>query len=110
EHRVGDSRGRLYFLGLQVPAFYTCSSYVSVVVSCTGPLPSGAMLDFSFSGTRSFSVTAVDAEGRQATSTVTYTVFDITPPTIALRTPADGLSQPGSVRRGVCHTHQIPAP
>jgi Tol biopolymer transport system component len=91
-HILSPSNGGLYWFGLQVPAFYTCSSYVSVVVSCTGPLPSGAMLDLSFSGTRSFSVTAVDAEGRQATSTVTYTVFDFTPPTIALRTPADGAS------------------
>ena len=89
-HILSPLNGGLYWLGLHVPAFYTCSSYVSVVVSCTGPLPSGAMLDFSLTGTRSFSVTAVDAEGRQATSTVTYTVFDITPPTIELRTPADG--------------------
>src|SRR5439155_22144268 len=36
------------------------------------------------------SVTATDAAGRQTTETLTYLVLDFTPPTITLRTPADG--------------------
>ena len=82
--------GALYLPGMQVPAFYLCSSYVSVIVSCQGDLPFGALLDLSLSGTRSFTVRAVDAAGRTAAVSVTYQVPDLVAPQVDLRTPKDG--------------------
>jgi hypothetical protein len=82
--------GALLWPGQQVPAWYTCDSFVSIVVSCVGTVPLGAWLDTSTSGTKLLTVTASDLEGRQATATVSYTVLDLTPPKIDLRAPADG--------------------
>jgi hypothetical protein len=81
---------RLYLPTSQVDAFYLCSSYVTFIVSCDGDVPVGAPLDLSQAGTRTFSVRAVDAEGRTATATVNYYVYDIVPPQIDIRTPLDG--------------------
>jgi Tol biopolymer transport system component len=81
---------RPYLPTSQVEAFYLCSSYVTFIVSCDGDVPVGAPLDLSQAGTRTFSVRAVDAEGRTATATVTYYVYDIVPPQIDIRTPLDG--------------------
>jgi Tol biopolymer transport system component len=80
----------LYLPTSQAPAFYRCSSYVTFVVSCDGDVPVGAPLDLSQAGTRTFTVRAVDAEGRTSTATVTYYVYDIAPPEIDFRTPLDG--------------------
>jgi Tol biopolymer transport system component len=82
--------GALYLPGMQVPAVYLCSSYASVIVSCQGDLPFGALVDLSLSGTRSFTVRAVDAAGRTATVSVTYQVPDLVAPQVDLRTPKDG--------------------
>jgi len=81
---------RIYLPTSPTPAFYQCSSYVSYIVSCDGDVPSGAQLDLVQAGTHTFTVRAVDAEGHTATASVTYFVFDIVPPKIELRTPADG--------------------
>jgi TolB protein len=80
----------LYLPTSQAPAYYLCSSYVSFIVSCSGDVPFGAPLDFTQAGTHTFTVRAVDAEGRTATASVTYEVFDIVPPQIDLRSPSDG--------------------
>jgi hypothetical protein len=77
----------IYFPGSTDQVFYRCLSDVSYVVSCTGSQPFGATVDTSFAGVHHFTVTATDGEGRQATTTVSYTVLDFTPPTIDLRTP-----------------------
>jgi dipeptidyl aminopeptidase/acylaminoacyl peptidase len=82
--------GGFYLPGMQTIAFYTCSSAVSFVVSCSGDLASGAPLDLSVPGTRTFTVRALDAQGRTATKTVSYEVVDVVPPDIDLRTPSDG--------------------
>ncbi len=82
--------GGFYLPGTTAPAFYICTSEVSFIVSCNGSQPLFATLDTSFAGLHSFSVTATDAEGRQTTATVTYSVLDFTPPAITLTTPADG--------------------
>jgi TolB protein len=82
--------GALYVPGMQVPAFYLCFSYVSIIVSCQGDVPLGAQLDLSLSGTRSFTVRAIDAAGRTATVSVTYQVPDFVAPQVDLRTPKDG--------------------
>jgi Tol biopolymer transport system component len=80
----------VYLPTSQALAFYRCSSYVTFVVSCDGDVPVGAPLDLSQAGTRTFTVRAVDAEGRTATATATYYVYDIVPPEIDIRTPLDG--------------------
>jgi WD40-like Beta Propeller Repeat len=82
--------GGQYFPGTNTIAFYTCSSYVSYIVSCDGDIPFGQPADLSTWGTHTFTVRAVDGQGRTATKTVTYSVFDITPPKIDLRSPVDG--------------------
>lgn len=82
--------GAVYLPGMQVIAFYQCSSYVSYVVSCQGDVPSGAQLDFSSAGTHSFTVRAVDVAGRTATKSVTYQVPDLVAPQVDLRAPRDG--------------------
>jgi Tol biopolymer transport system component len=82
----------LYFLGLSTFVFYTCSSQISVVVSCTGSQPVASTLDTSSAGLHRFSVTATDIAGRQRTVTVIYTVLDFTQPTLSLITPSDGAS------------------
>jgi WD40-like Beta Propeller Repeat len=82
--------GAFLFPGQQVPAWYQCDSFVSFVVSCVGTVALGAPLDSSTAGTKRLTVTATDLEGRQAVASVTYTVLDLDPPTVTLRTPADG--------------------
>ena len=83
----------LYFLGMPSTfVFYTCSSQISLVISCTGSQPVAATLDTSTAGLHRFSVTATDIAGRQRTVTVIYTVLDFTPPTLTLTTPTDGAS------------------
>jgi hypothetical protein len=80
----------LYLPTSQIHAFYQCSSFVSFVVSCDGDVPVGALMDLTQAGSRTFTVRAVDADGRTATASVTFQVLDIVPPKIELRTPADG--------------------
>ena len=80
----------VYFPGRDTPVYYVCSSAVTYIVSCDGDLPLFAPIDVSTAGQHTFTVRAVDFEGRTATKTVTYEVLDLTPPTIDLRTPADG--------------------
>jgi TolB protein len=75
-------------------AFYLCSSYVSSIVSCEGDVPIGTLLDVSPAGTHTFTVRAVDLEGRTETKTVTYYVPDFVAPEVDLRTPQDGASYP----------------
>jgi Tol biopolymer transport system component len=80
----------VYFPGTHIIAFYLCSSPVSYIVSCEGDVPFGTELDLTQSGTRTFTVRAVDGEGRTATMSVSYEVLDIEPPKVEFRTPADG--------------------
>jgi hypothetical protein len=82
-----------YFLGMRSTfVYYTCSSHVSLVISCTGSQPVAATLDTSTAGLHRFSVTATDVVGRQRTVTVIYTVLDFTAPTLTVTTPSDGAS------------------
>jgi Tol biopolymer transport system component len=80
----------IYFPDGGAIAYYVCSSTVSPVVSCVGDVPILAPIDVSTAGPHTFTVRAVDFDGRTATKTVTYEVLDITPPQIDLRTPMDG--------------------
>ncbi len=65
--------GSLYTVGQVVNAAYTCADNIAVA-TCTGDLANGAALDTSVSGPHSFQVTATDAAGNTATSTVGYSV------------------------------------
>jgi hypothetical protein len=80
----------IYFPGRDTPVYYVCSSAVTYIVSCEGDVPLFAPIDVSTAGEHTFTVRAVDGEGRTATKTVTYEVLDLTPPSIDLRTPTDG--------------------
>jgi WD40-like Beta Propeller Repeat len=82
--------GGVYFPGMRMGVYYLCSSNVSYVVTCEGDLPLGQEVDLSTAGRHTFTVRAVDFEGRTATKTVTYEVLDVEPPQIDLRTPSDG--------------------
>jgi Ca2+-binding RTX toxin-like protein len=67
-----------------VNAAYGCDSGGSGLASCAGPVASGSAIDTSTLGTHTFSVTATKNSGRNATTTVTYSVVDTTRPTVTL--------------------------
>jgi TolB protein len=81
---------RMYWPGEQVLAFYLCFSETSFVVSCEGDLPLGSLIDTSIAGTRTFTVRAMDAEGRASTASVTFEIPDFLRPTVRVRAPVDG--------------------
>lgn len=82
--------GAMYVPGQGAPAIYLCDSAVSFVVSCESDVPFGEQADTSSYGTKRFTVTATDYEGRRAQKSVTYSVLDFTGPTIDIASPADG--------------------
>jgi WD40 repeat protein len=84
--------GRFYFPTSPPIVYYQCSSAVSWIVSCQGDLPLFGPVDLSTAGTHTFTVRAIDAEGRTATKTISYEVIDMMPPQIDLRYPSDGAS------------------
>ena len=76
-----------YALNQAVNAGYSCSDATSPVASCIGTVANGAPINTASTGAKSFSVTARDSAGNQATQTVTYTVAgtaagDTTPPLV----------------------------
>lgn len=83
-----------YEQNAEVTAEYSCSDAAggADVASCVGTVADGALIDTSTVGTKQFSVTATDGAGNQTTVTRSYTVIDVTAPTIDLRNPADGAS------------------
>src|SRR5439155_1679898 len=70
--------GAIVLPGQQVPAYYTCTSAISIVVSCVGSVPLLAPVDTSTPGDHQLTVTAIDLEGRQTVASLTYT-FGSTP-------------------------------
>ena len=75
-----------------VAADYSCVDEAdgSGLASCAGPVANGANIDTSMLGSHTFTVQAVDNAGNPSTQIVTYSVIDVTPPTITISTPADG--------------------
>ncbi|MBX5446187.1 kelch repeat-containing protein [Sphaerobacter sp.] len=63
-----------YLLNQEVAAEYACSDGGSGVVTCDGPVPSGALIDTSRVGNHAFQVDARDVAGNTASKTVTYQV------------------------------------
>jgi uncharacterized UPF0146 family protein len=75
-----------------VLADFTCADEVggSGIDTCVGTVPDGDPIDTSTLGAHTFSVTATDVAGNDSTVTHTYTVIDVTDPTIQIASPADG--------------------
>lgn len=84
------SNRAVYNQGSLVNASYSCADSGSGITSCVGTVPNGRPITTSILGQRTFSVTATDAAGNTTTVTHTYTVVDITNPTVTLTRPADG--------------------
>jgi hypothetical protein len=78
--------------GAEVVAHYSCDDGPggSGVAACIGSVPDGAALPTTTLGTSTLRVDAFDNAGNHAVATVSYRVFDVTPPTISITTPADG--------------------
>jgi hypothetical protein len=84
--------GAVYSLGEQVVADYSCADEAggSGLATCSGTVADGADVDTSSVGEKTFHVRATDNAGNPASKSVTYTVVDRSPPTIALDAPVDG--------------------
>jgi hypothetical protein len=63
-----------YLLGQAAASSYSCSDNGSGLAFCAGPVASGASLDTSLVGSRSFTVNATDAVGNPASVTSNYNV------------------------------------
>jgi hypothetical protein len=84
--------GATYERGEQVTADYSCADEPngSGIESCVGDVANGAAVDTSSLGDHTFAVQATDRAGNTDTKTVTYTVVDVTGPSITLSSPASG--------------------
>jgi hypothetical protein len=80
----------IYPLDSTVLANYSCADQEATVVTCAGPVASGAPIDTSALGPASFTVTAVDSNGNTASQTVTYVVTNFLSPTITINSPTAG--------------------
>jgi hypothetical protein len=68
--------GAVYLLDRRVRAGYTCTDEGgSGLVSCSGPVPDGALLDTGSVGARQFTVNAADGAGNTAAATARYRVI-----------------------------------
>lgn len=75
--------GFIYEMGSTVAADYSCSDGGSGIASCVGPVADGAVVSTATEGFLSFGITGTDNAGLSTTVTNTYSVVDITPPTVA---------------------------
>lgn len=82
--------GAVYAYGAEVLADYSCDDGPggSPIAGCIGPLPNGAPVPTDRLGTFTFRVDAYDAATNHGSATVSYTVADLTPPTIVVDSPA----------------------
>ncbi len=84
--------GATFALDESVTADFACADEVggSGLDTCVGDLADGAAIDTSTRGAYDFTVTATDLAGNETVVTHSYTVLDVTPPTVTITTPADG--------------------
>jgi hypothetical protein len=84
--------GAVYPYGAEVFAEYSCDDGPggSPIAGCIGPLPNGAPLPTDRLGTFTFRVDAYDTASNHGSATVTYTVADLTSPSIVVDSPTDG--------------------
>jgi hypothetical protein len=71
---ASPTSGATYAEGATVPAHYSCNDAGSGVATCAGSIGDGTNLDTAAVGAGSFTVTASDAAGNTATTTVAYSV------------------------------------
>ena len=81
--------GATYAIHQAIAAGFSCVDTGSGVSTCDGTVANGASIDTVTTGTKSFTVSATDAAGNTASTTVTYQVTDGVAPVIACGT-ADG--------------------
>ena len=70
-------------------ADFTCADETGLD-SCVSDVEDGEAIDTTSVGGHDFTVTATDAAGHETTVTHSYTVADVTGPTITITSPADG--------------------
>jgi hypothetical protein len=63
-----------YTLNQAVTASYSCTDAGSGVAACTGPVPSGTVVDTASPGTKTFAVHGTDVAANTSDSSVTYQV------------------------------------
>jgi hypothetical protein len=64
----------VYLIGQEVAVQYSCSDGASGVSTCSGPRPSGSLLDTATTGSKSFEVSAADVAGNSTSRSFTYRV------------------------------------
>ena len=81
--------GAVYERGEQVTADYSCADEAggSGIDTCAGDVADGADVDTSTLGEHTFTVQAADHAGNTDSKSVTYTVIDVTDPSITVTTP-----------------------
>ena len=86
------ANGTTYSPDQGVNASYSCQDEAggSGLQSCTGDVPNGSAIDTGSTGTNSFTVTAMDNAGNQASVTHTYSVADTMPPETAIDSGPSG--------------------
>jgi len=84
--------GAVYPYGAEVVADYSCDDGPggSPIAGCIGTLPSGSPIATDRLGTFTFRVDVYDTAMNQGSATASYTVIDLTPPTITVTSPTDG--------------------
>jgi hypothetical protein len=89
---TAPAEGAVYERGEAVSADYSCADEAngSGIDTCVGDVADGADVDTSTLGQHSFTVTATDRAGNDASAVAHYTVVDVTAPQIALSTPSQG--------------------
>lgn len=89
---TSPAAGATYELGAQVLADYACADEPngSGLDSCEGNVADGAAIDTGTLGQKQFTVNASDLAGNTETKSVSYTVVDTKPPSIAVTTPTPG--------------------
>jgi hypothetical protein len=68
------SAGASYTLNQSVVAGFTCGDVLAGIATCTGSVANGVAINTSSTGTKNFTVTAVDRAGNASTKTISYSV------------------------------------
>jgi hypothetical protein len=86
------ANGGTYGRGTIMSADYACTDAPggATLATCVGTVADGAAVDTSTLGSKAFTVTATDSLGNTKSVTATYTVVDMTKPTVTVTTPAEG--------------------
>lgn len=71
---ISSPTATTYFINEVILANYSCADTESGILSCLSTSANGAPIDTATTGTKTFTVNAIDGAGNTATSTVTYGV------------------------------------